>query len=312
MSHPNDPSPTGRRRAETSRLQLPRSAASRTRVVAAAGIALLLLAVLLAVLLRPGDEGRRSGADTDGRCDLTRLRVGVRVPATAPWFIGDPADGSGFESALVKELSRRLHIQADDVSYVGVPAGAEATVGKGIDVALGQYREPTGEQAASSQDVEFSRGYFPVPQAVLTTTSATTVPRLRDLTRTKLAVIAGSGGARAVAERIRPRQSPTTYADLDGLLGALRTGRADTVVLDLPDAMRARTAIRKAHLVGLVRPRGKGAGKDGADQFKMVFPKGSRYRGCVDDALEELDADGVLAALDKQWLTGALGAPYLR
>lgn len=287
----------GRRRAVPPRQR-------RTAAVAAGGV--LLLIVVSVVVLWPRGGGGHDAAPA-GACEISSLRVGVATPVTAPWFAGDPADGSGFESALVKELSRRLHVEAKDVRYVAAPGGRAVTSGgaKQFDIAISQYRK-----TKDLQEVSFSRGYLAVPQAVLTTASGRTLTRLRDLRERKLAVVSGSDGAHVVTERVKPRQVPTTYGDLAGLVHGLRAGAVRTAVLDLPDAEAATRAAPNARLAGLIRPQGQDV-----ETFRIVLPKDSTYAGCIDRALEDLDTDGVLAALEKQWLTGprrAFGAPYLR
>ena len=47
------------------------------------------------------------------------------------------------------------------------------------------------------------------------------------------------------------------------------------------------------------------------DQFGLLMEDGSALKECVDAAIEELTADGTLAAIEAEWLAEATGVPVI-
>ncbi len=89
-------------------------------------------------------------------------------------------------------------------------------------------------------------------------------------------------------------------------VNALANGQVDAIVLDLPSAFFA-TAVQ---LEGGVIV-GQLPATDDAEQFGMVLDLGSPLTGCVSQAVDALEADGTLDALQGEWLADVAGAPEL-
>lgn len=270
----------------------------RRWMVAAAILGLVVAVIVVLVIARPegGDGKRVAGA----HCRPSSLRIGVATPVVRPWFDGDPADGSGFEAAFVKELIRHLEIPASGVTYVAAPA--EQVFGSGAkawDIAVSQYRDP-----GNIDGVRFSRGYLDVPQAVVTTRPGLHPHRLADLRDIRLAALGGSAGEAVASRRVKARGAPT-YPSLSALGHALRSGSESAVVVDLPDAAALVRSTPKAHLAGLIRSSTE------SSELRVVVPADSHFLGCVDESISELKSAGTLKALEKQWLRGRWGAPML-
>ncbi|MBM7517304.1 substrate-binding periplasmic protein [Nocardioides nitrophenolicus] len=250
-----------------------------------------------------GGGGSRESSEgaTDPSCALDGdLVIGTASPPRTPWVDGDPADGSGFEAALIKELVRRLEVDADRVRMVSVPDGEVVNAAERFDIGVGQYRE------SSAAGVAYSRGYYRVPQAVVTTRKEVRPTSRAELRATEVAVVAGSAGA-LLATRGSPRAKVTSYGDLGSVSDALRDRREATAIVDLPDADELMARVPAARLVGLARSPGKGA-----PQLRIALPAGSGLVGCVDRVLDDLEAEGVLRALDERWLRDAWKATTLR
>lgn len=292
---------------ETSRIRYrkvvrsrPQHSRYRTRALMASSLGLVVgLALALVTMSHHGDGGRAVAGD---HCQPTLLRVGVATPVAAPWFDGDPADGSGFESALIKELIRQLGIPASHVTYVAAPA--EQVLGghgaRGWDIAVSQYRDP-----GAVQGVRFSRGYLGVPQALVTIQRDLRPKRVADLSGTRLAVVSGSAGEAVAARSKRTGPAPSAYPGLGALGQALRSGRERTVVVDLPDAAALVRSTPHARMIGLVRSLRS------PSELRVVVPEGSPFLRCVDQGLADLQSAGTLEALERQWLRGRWGARML-
>jgi len=86
----------------------------------------------------------------------------------------------------------------------------------------------------------------------------------------------------------------------------LTNGQVDAIVLDLPTALYASCCeLDGGKIIGQLPTAAKG------DQFGLVLDKGSKLTAAVTKALDDLRADGTLAALEEKWLTADAGVPVL-
>jgi polar amino acid transport system substrate-binding protein len=244
------------------------------------------------------------------------LTVGTGNPAFPPWWQGgesdgsefefnDPAKGQGYEGAVVAEVSSRLGFSfPDEVTFVPVAFNESFAPGpKDFDFVLQQISfKPARDEA-----VDFSESYYDVNQALVAApdsgiTRATTVAELVDA---KLGAPIGTTSLDVIEDVIQPSQEPSVYDDLALAIQDLKSGAIDGVVVDLPTAFFV-TAVQF--------PRGVVVGQfEQASQeyFAMVFETGSPLVECVNLALEEMKADGTLAAIHQEWLADYTNAPVL-
>jgi polar amino acid transport system substrate-binding protein len=226
--------------------------------------------------------------------------------ATDPWELGDPTNGRGFESATAYAIAEALGFTADEVTWVPVPFNNAIQPGeKDFDIYLTQasYSE---ERA---QAVDMSDGYFDVNQTVVALADnpiadVTTVAGLKDF---KLAAPIGTTSLSYITDVIEPTQDPSVYDTLDAAVQAVSAGQVDGVVVDLPTAFFL-TAV-PLEGVGTIVGALPTAGQE-IEHFSVVLDKGSPLTACVNEAIAAITADGTLAAVTEQYITGQ-GAPVL-
>ena len=100
-------------------------------------------------------------------------------------------------------------------------------------------------------------------------------------------------------DRVRPTRALFFFASLELLFDALRVGRCDAAVLDVPilAAERASTPDRYGPLAGLLRTN---------ERYGVVLQKDSALTDHVDAAVRALVANGTLSRLQKRWLLADL------
>jgi polar amino acid transport system substrate-binding protein len=155
--------------------------------------------------------------------------------------------------------------------------------------------------------VDFSSPYYDVSQAVVTvrTSPAATASTLEDLRSVQLGAQVGttsSTAARAVGGRA-PIEMYNTNIDAKMALSA---GEIDALVLDLPTAVAVRDELDGGIIVGRLP-----AGSDAVEQFGIMLDKDSRLTPCVSQAVDELRTEGMLDALEAQWLADGVVPPVL-
>ena len=100
------------------------------------------------------------------------------------------------------------------------------------------------------------------------------------------------------------------YPDLDGVRGAVSSGRQDAAVVDFRTALQLdqdEELLVDGELVGLLPP------VNGAqEEYGLVLEKDSPLTTCVDAALSALREDGTLDRLAQQWLVDEPGYRLLR
>lgn len=246
-----------------------------------------------------------------------RLTVGTGNPAFPPWWEGgespgsefelnDPANGQGYEGAVVAEVASRLGFSfPDEVVFAQVTFNQSFAPGpKDFDLVLQQisYR-PKRDEA-----VDFSESYYDAEQAVVTTQGspidgATTIAELKDAT---LGAPIGTTSLAVIENVIQPNPEPAVYEDLTGAIQDLKNGAIDGIVVDLPSGFFI-TAVQipKGVVVGQIPT------EDVPEYFGMVFETGNPLVECVNLALREMKTDGTLDALEQEWLADATNVPVL-
>jgi ABC-type amino acid transport substrate-binding protein len=109
---------------------------------------------------------------------------------------------------------------------------------------------------------------------------------------------------------IEPKQRPLVFEHQVEVLGALRSGRANAVMLDLPVALAyAREAPRTYKVVAQLA---------GEAELGAALPQGSDNTEAVDSAIRGLQSEGAIDRLAHRWLDagieegGAENVPVLR
>ena len=146
--------------------------------------------------------------------------------ATAPWELGDPTTGEGFESALGFAIADRLGFTKDQVAWVVVPfANAFAPGEKTFDIDLNQVTF-TEER---TQTADLTEGYYFGNQSLVAlkdspVAKATSIAELKDFV---FGAQVGTTSYDAINEIIAPTKAAAVYDTNDAAIEALSAGTID-------------------------------------------------------------------------------------
>lgn len=268
-----------------------------------------------------GDSGVASSATASGAdgseslactpADMQTKEAGKLTVATGevvfePWMKDDkPENGEGFESALVYALADKLGYKKDDVTWVRTGFDEAIKPGeKPWDFNIQQY-SITDER---KQVVDFSAPYYTVQQAIVAAKDAKVkdAKKVADLKSAKLGAHVGSTSLNYIDDEIKPDAPAQAYDDNVAAKAAIDAGQVDGVVFDLPTAFYVTAAeMPDTSIVGVL-PQA-----EGGEEMGLLMPKNSPIKGCVDQAMGELDKAGELKSLQDKWLTASGDIPTL-
>ena len=232
------------------------------------------------------------------------LTIGTDKPAYPPYFADDdPTNGKGFESAVAYAIAEELGYSREDVKWTVVPFNSSYAPGpKDFDFDVNQI-SITPKRA---EQVDFSAPYFEAPQAVvLPPDSDSEVTSLEDLRGLTLGVQVGTTSLEAVEQVVQPDEQPQVFNDSNDTVQALKQGRVDGVVVDLPTAFYVTAAqVPGAEIAGQFEA-------PGGDEWGALLEKDSPLTDCVSQAIEALRDSGELEKIESRELGEAAGAPEL-
>ena len=267
--------------------------------------------------IEPQTAAECAEANADAFTTSGTLTVGTGNPAFPPWWeggtsgdsefeINDPANGEGYEGAVVADVAGRLGFSfPDEVTFVAVGFNKSFAPGpKDFDFVLQQISYVPERDDA----VDFSDSYYDVQQALVSVegspiANATSVADLADAT---LGAPVGTTSLTVIEQVIQPSAEPQVYDELSGAVQDLKNGAIDGIVVDLPSAFFI-TAVQipKGVVVGQFQTEGA------QEYFAMAFETGSPLVECVNLALQEMRDDGTLDAIEQEWLADKTNAPVL-
>lgn len=263
----------------------------------------------------PSDDATEAGGGALPGCDPASLEtltdgvltMGTSEPAFEPWMVdNDPTNGQGYESAVSYAVAETLGYDQASVEWVRVPFEAAIAPGpKDFDVAINQF-SITDERR---QAVDFSSSYYDVRQAVVTVAGSvaegmTEVDQMGELL---FGAQVGTTSLDTLVETVGPTLQPAVFNSNEDAVTALANGQVDAIVLDLPSAFFATAAqLEDGVILGQLPETGAEP-----EQLGMVLDLGSPLTDCVTQAVDALEADGTLDALQDEWLADVAGAPEL-
>jgi len=225
---------------------------------------------------------------------------------TAPWELGDPTNGQGFESAVAYAIATKLGFAKDHVAWTYIPFDNSYKPGpKAFDFDINQV----SYSAARAQSVDMSDGYYFVNQAVVSLASSklANVTTVSGLAAYRFGAQVGTTSYSTITDVIKPTTAPRVYDTNDAAISALKAKQIDGIVVDLPTAFYiAFGELDNGVLIGQL-PNSA----DQKEQLGFLLAKGSPLTQCVSQAVDALRADGTLAKLQDQWLSASAGAPVL-
>jgi polar amino acid transport system substrate-binding protein len=225
--------------------------------------------------------------------------------APAPWELGDPTNGQGFESAVAYAVASQLGYANADVVWTVVPFDDSYKPGtKPFDFYLAQVSY-TPDRA---QQVDMSDGYYFVAQAVvsLKANPIANAKSIADLKNYKFGAQQGTTAYDTIQNVIAPSTTTSVYDSNDAAIQALKAKQIDGLVVDLPTAFYITSAqLDNSVIVGQF-PVAQGAN---AEHFSLVLAKGSSLTKCVNAAIASLKTAGTLDQITTEWLSEKASAP---
>jgi len=286
-------------------------------------VAVIALAIAAATL---GGQGEPAAAATDAAsCSKASLKlvkagqlsIGTDNPAYPPWFAGgetkgqpwkinDPNKGQGFESAVAYAVAKRLGFAKTEVVWVYTPFNKAIAPGKkSFDFAINQI----SYTPARAKVLGFSASYYNVNQSIvgLKGKPISSVRSINGLRKYRLGAQLGTTSYQYIVNTIKPSPSVKVYDTNDAAVQALKIGAIDGLVVDLPTAFYV-TAVQvpNGKIIGQFQAKGN------QERFGMVFQKGNPLIACVNNALANMKASGVLKRIQQIWLAKVTGAPVLK
>jgi len=274
---------------------------------------LVALPVAALALLTTGlAQGRRQVACSSPTVTKGTLIVGTDNPAYPPWFggkeghgwkVSDPYSGKGYESAVTYAVAKQLGYAQAKVKWVYVPFLKSFAPGKkNFDFDINQISYGADRAKAAT----FTVSYYDVKQsiAVKTGTKIAKVKTVAGLKPFTLGAQLGTTSYAFIKTHIKPA-NVKVYNTNALAVEALKTGRIDGLVLDLPTALYV-TAAQVPHSTVL----GQFAATTG-EHFGMVLQKGNPFVSCLNKAIGAVRANGTLARIEKTWITNT-GVPVLK
>jgi polar amino acid transport system substrate-binding protein len=227
---------------------------------------------------------------------------------TAPWELGDPTNGEGFESAFAYALADQLGFAKEDVVWVVVPFDNSYAPGaKNFDIDVNQV----SFSAERAQAVDMSDGYYSLNQSIvaLKDNGLASAKTVADLKAFKFGAQTGTTSLDTITNVIAPTAEAMIYNSNDDAIAGLKAKQIDGLVVDLPTAFYVTAAqVENSVIVGQFAAP---AGAD-AEHFSVVLAKDSPLTDCVNAAIGELKSSGSLDAITKEWLSDKASAPVIQ
>jgi len=276
---------------------------THAHAVAAKLLAPCLLAATVALSACTNAGSGASGTFTP-RVKGTLTVATAQIPDPGFWYGTFAHPTGGFEYALAQALAERFALKRIEVVEVPFHELVRGQLG-GADLALSDIT--ITEQRA--QYLDFSTPYLKAPPAIVVRpgTEVADVNTARDL---RWAVQNDTTLKQALEKQIEPTTKTLVFEHQSEVLAALRSGRADAVMLDVPVALAyAREAPRSYEVVAQL---------PGEAVLGAALPSGSENTEAVDSALRALKSEDEIDRLGRRWLHanieegGAEDVPVLR
>ena len=256
-----------------------------------------------------GGDGGGDSCDMDGLAlkQDGKLTAATGEPVFPPWMMDDdPSNQMGFESAVVYAVADEMGFEAADVEWVRTGFDEAIAPGsKSYDFNIQQYTIT----AERDEVVDFSRSYYANEQSIIALEGSDIIgaASIADLRSANLGVQLGTTSLDYIDDIIQPSSSARVYDTNSDAKAAMDAGQIEGMVTDLPTAYYITAVeIPEASIVGVL-PRAEGV----TDDLGMLFEEGSPLVPCVNAALDALEADGTLEAIETEWLNQGGDIPTL-
>ncbi|MCP4416064.1 MAG: amino acid ABC transporter substrate-binding protein [Chloroflexi bacterium] len=233
-----------------------------------------------------------------------KLTVATGEPVFPPWMMDDdPANGEGFESAVVYALASEMGFAAEDVQWVRTAFDeAISPVEKSYDFNIQQY-SITEER---EEIVDFSIPYYSVQKSLvaLEGSPAASAKTFADLEGIKFGATVGTTDLEYI-EQVIGATDVAVYNNEVDVVSAMVAGQIDATVIGLPTAFFMTAVQLDNGVIAGVLP------SDSDEGFGMLFTDGSELVSCVNQSLQTLTDNGTLDSLVEEWLQGGGDIPTI-
>lgn len=239
-------------------------------------------------------EGTAAGTESaDAGTEAITIEEGTLIVGTNAEFppfeyVGSDGEPDGFDVALIKAIGEKLgmEVKVENMEF----ASLVAAIGSKIDVSIAGMTVTEERKEA----VDFSDSYYEAVQYVIVAADST-IASAADLENKNIGVQLGTTG-NFIADEIAGANVMAYNKAVDAV-NDLINGRVDAVIIDKNPAE-----------VFVGKFEGKVIAIDGAqfefevEDYAIAIPKGSPLVEMINQALEELKADGTFDALVAQYI----------
>jgi ABC-type amino acid transport substrate-binding protein len=217
------------------------------------------------------------------------LTVATSAVPSAGFWEGTPSrPNGGFEYELSRELAKRFELNRVAIKIVHFHRIVNGHLG-GADLAI-DLITPTAER---EEALEFSTPYLKTAPTVLVR-AGTEVPDLASAQELRWGAIRATTFVESIEDSIEPEESPLIFDGQSEVLRALRAGKIDATLLDLPLAVAtAKDSSGRLEAVAQLPDK---------EALAVAMPKESPNRQAVDSAIRSFTADGTIENLLEEWV----------
>ena len=253
--------------------------------------ALALAAALLASLLGAGcgdSTGSKAAGTFTPRTPGVLTVATEQVPAAGFWEGTPQHVTGGFSYELARRLATRFGLERVRVRVIPFDRIVAGELG-GADLAMSLIT-PTEER---DQVLDFSAPYLDAAPTILVR-SGTDVPDLKTARELRWGAQKETTLVSTTRDAIDPESPIRIYDDQNALLAALRAGRIEAALFDLPAAVAfAKTSGGRLAVAAQLPER---------EAIAAALPQGSDNLEAVDSAMRALTSDGTVKDLLEQWV----------
>jgi len=245
-------------------------------------------ALVIAALGLVGCAGSGAAGTFTPRTPGTLTVATAQVPDPGFWLGSAERPSGGLEYELARALAARFGLAKTKVIVVPFRRLVAGDLG-GADLAISDITV-TSERA---EHVSFSTPYLTAPPSILVR-PGTHVADVHSAQSLRWAVQGGTTLQSALEETIEPSSAPLVVEHEREALQALRAGRVNAVMLDLPVALAYARESPRTYAVAAQLPS--------EDVLAAALPKGSKNVEAVNSAMRAFSADGTIERLTRTWL----------
>ncbi len=258
-----------------------------TRRQAFFGVVGACAALLLALLAGCGSIDSSAGSFAATRPGVLTVATSA-VPSPGFWEGTAAHPTGGFEYELARELAKRFGLAKVEVRIVHFHRIVRGRLG-GADMAI-DLITPT---AARERHLSFSTAYLKTAPTVLVR-PGTDVADLKTAQELRWGAIRSTTFVDDIETNIAPEAPPRLFDGQREVLAALREGKIDATLLDMPLAVAVANQSEGKLEAAAKLPE--------EEPLAVALPLGSPNRQAVDSAIRAFQTDGTIERLLREWV----------